>query len=328
MITCALGFLLVLNSPLQAQAPTYHDLNVAIGAAPSLREINWDARGELTSGTWGVSSESFLGFTLTALLDGGTDGAQLSYESASNRTLGVASTLGTGRIIYRTNEPIGKEAIQLDLPAKDAPGVVSGHPDRTFAGISQIAIDRLSQGAGNIVTISGFVADPQASWAIAPGLEASLVYSGDTLTFETGRGTEGWTPVGVLQFANLGATLSETGVSLVFSNDRANNNNPYGLVGWQYATDGEDAPPRDALTFAGVGEGEIQDGFVTLQGLGLVYLEHYPWVHHSGHGWLWSAMTSWAEGGWFFDAQSGDWWASTALAYPWKVRDDSGWSLD
>lgn len=48
-----------------------HDLNVGT-AADDLREVNWGPRVGQAGGGWNVSSESFLGFTLTSLLDGTT----------------------------------------------------------------------------------------------------------------------------------------------------------------------------------------------------------------------------------------------------------------
>jgi hypothetical protein len=326
LICGTVGSLTVLFTNVVGQTTEFHDLNVGIGAAPSLREINWASRGELFSGSWGVGSESFLGFTLTALLDGTPDGANLSYESASNRTLGVASVLGVGRLLNRTNEPIGREALRLELPAQGAAGVVAGDAQATFAGLSQMAFDRLSQGTGNIVVISGFVADPQASWAAVPGNEASLVYSNGTLRFEVGRGADGWTPVGVVAFANLNATLSDAGVVPEISNDRENNANSFGLFAWQYAATASGQSTPDPLVFAGVSQSDVVDGFVTLPGLGLVNLIHYPWIYHATHGWLFSAMATWADGGWFFDANQQGWWASSAAAYPWYYVSGSGWT--
>jgi hypothetical protein len=243
MITCVLGSVLVLNSTLQSQITTFHDLYVGTAAAPNLQEVNWGTRGEQTGGGWGVSKETFLGFTLTSLFDGVED-KELSYTAGDSRTLGVAgignnaNPTTPGTIHYRTNTNNGgvpgREGIQLAVPAEGALVGVIGGSDKEFAGISRVFFDRLNNGTGNIVTISGFVADPQASWVVQPNGGEDLSYNTvtGTLTFSTpGSGDL----FGVLAFDNLGATLSETGVSLVFSNDRANNNNSYGLVGWQYA---------------------------------------------------------------------------------------------
>jgi hypothetical protein len=240
--TRMLGSLLVLNSPLQGSSLAYHEVNVGTAVGDNLREVNWGPRVEQTGGGWGVSSESFLGFTLTALFDG-VEGSQLGYDATTSRTLGVNEIGNPGRIVYRTNTPLGREGIQLALPAEEASvGVIAGDA-MPFAGIRQVAFDRLNNGsgasAGNIVTITGFVADPEASWVISPfTTPPTLTYDAELgrLSFETFNATD-WAGFGLLQFDNLGATLSETGVSLVFSNDRANNNNSYGLVGWQYAVD-------------------------------------------------------------------------------------------
>jgi hypothetical protein len=234
MIPCIMLAGLLGHNHLEASV-FFRSINVGTAAAPDLREVNWGTRGEQTGGTWGVSSESFLGFTLTSLFDG-VEGSELGYDATSSRMLGInTSSFGNpGRIVYRTNNPQGREGIRLDLPAEDALVGVIGESDMMFAGISQIAFDRLNNGTGNIVTLSGFVADPQASWTVQPGGAEDLSFNVDTgtLTFSTSGSGDLF---GILGFANLGATLSESGVSLIFSNDRANNNNSYGLVGWQYA---------------------------------------------------------------------------------------------
>jgi hypothetical protein len=238
ILPCVLGSFLVLNSPLLSQN-VYYDLNVGTAVVPDLRVVNWGPRTAQTSGTWGVSSESFLGFTLTSLINSAEAG-QLSWAGTAenSRALGVGGdgSHGSGWGINRNNASTIVEAIQLNLPAENGlVGVIDG-PDEIFLGLRQIAFDRLNVASGALVTISGFVADPEASWAQSPfTTPPTLTYNAGTLSFETLNATD-WTAFGLLQFDNLSATLSDPGVSLVFSNNRNTNNaNAYGLVGWQYA---------------------------------------------------------------------------------------------
>ncbi len=87
------------------------------------------------------------------------------------------------------------------------------------------------------------------------------------------------------------------------------------------------SPGISGNSFAGEnGTGTLND-FVDMEGLGHVHVAHYPWVYHPEYGWMFSAMTSWAEGGWFYEARTGEWWSSSAAAYPLKARNEVGWTL-
>jgi hypothetical protein len=87
------------------------------------------------------------------------------------------------------------------------------------------------------------------------------------------------------------------------------------------------SPGFSSEAFIGANKDAIQHGFVNLEGLGSVHVEHYPWVYHPDYGWLFSAMDSWDEGGWFFEVRNGEWWASSAAAFPVKSRGGAGWTL-
>jgi hypothetical protein len=300
---------------------------VGTGGAATGYSINWSDRG--SGGTWGVSSETFAGFTLTSLING-VEAGELSWAN-NVRNLGVGGTgsFGGSASINHNQDSSIIEAIRLDVPAQDEP-VGARKAQGQFAGINWLAFDRLGVGTGAHVSITGFLEDPQASWEVSPFTGEEILSYDPALGKLFFTTTADSNDFGKLVLANPNATLSDEPISLVFSNDQAVNfANTYGVVGWGYLYLEDDSQPQpDPLIFAGVSEGEVQDGFVVLQGLGHVHLSNYPWIHHPDYGWLYSAMNTWADGGWFFDAQSSEWWASTAVAYPWKVRSDGEWSLE
>jgi hypothetical protein len=240
-----LSLLVVLPHAGQAVV-AFHDLNVGTGNVT--RSVNWNERSG--GGSWGVSRESFWGFTLTSLING-VEAGELSWVT-NVRTLGVggSGSIGNAANINRGSDG-SVEAIRLDLPAANGLVGVTGGATLPYLGLSQVAFDRLTNGSGSQVTISGFVADPQASWAVAPGNNAGFTYNGGVLTFATGATADGWTDYGVIEFANRAATVAPGGVALVFSNNKPSNN-AYGLVGWQYAVE-TDGLPTNVLHVSPVG---------------------------------------------------------------------------
>ncbi len=209
-------------------ASNTYDINVGTGGSDADRSVNWGERSG--PGTWGVSRESFLGFTLVSMING-VEAGELSW-GGNLRSLGVGGdgSVGNTASINRTRRGDTIEAIRLELPAAGARVGVPGGGYGSYGGISGIAFDRLSLGSGSEVTITGFAGNPEARWAV--DRPETLVYDAarGRLSFTT---TDASDDYGVIRLSNLDATLSEGGVSLVISNEK-HGNNAYGLVGWQY----------------------------------------------------------------------------------------------
>ncbi len=213
---------------MSAEASNSHAIYVGTGGSDAGYTINWGERSG--TGSWGVSSDSFLGFTLKSMING-VEAGELS-RGGNVRCIGVGGdqSVGNEASINRDRRGTVIEAIRLDLPAKDATVGVIGGEGMTFAGIQRIVFDRLALGKGSQVSISGFSENPKASWK--GKRPEKLVYDAarGRLSFTT---TDASGDLGIIEFANLNATLSKSGVSLVFSNEN-HGNNAYGLVGWHY----------------------------------------------------------------------------------------------
>lgn len=310
-------------------------LDMRVGA-DSGEPVNWgsDLPAE-GSGGWGVTTSTYAGFTMTSMVNGVEDG-ELSW-GGNDVAVGVNSDIPVFGNDYdqtsflasinRSEDSSVIEAIQLDLPAANA--VIGPDGNQAFQGLTRMGFTRLNQHMGSHVSIVGFVEDPQASWFVDPVI-GDVIGSGDIsydpvlgkLLIVTDSSSDDF---GIVVFDNPNATLSDEPVSLILSNDFARHQRGgYGIVGWSYdyAIAG---PFQQALEFAGADVSDANGMWIPLGSIGSGYGAHYPWIYVPAHGWLYSAMNTWSEGGWFYDPSMEGWWASTAAAYPWVVVDGEGW---